>query len=242
MAHLITIGRVVLLFGAIGFLYSGNYWLTVASGLIIGITFLGDGLDGWVARRRGSTSKFGAVLDIAGDRVVENALWVVLADLQVIPIWVPLVVITRSFVVDAVRAAMLQEGQTPFGQSTMMRSSITQFLTASRWSRAYYGWSKAFAFVLLSWLVAWQLPGGNGAVLSAAYDITAFRGVVWFLTYSSVALCVIRGLPVLYDAVAYLREEQQQTVEQPTTDNTVVTRERPLSALAPERTKRGRPI
>src|SRR3546814_3442538 len=34
-----------------------------------------DGLDGWVARRRGETSVFGAVFDIAADRVVEAVLW-----------------------------------------------------------------------------------------------------------------------------------------------------------------------
>ena len=39
-------------------------------------------LDGWVARKRGSASTFGAVFDILGDRIVENALWVIFADLD----------------------------------------------------------------------------------------------------------------------------------------------------------------
>lgn len=205
MANLITIGRVVLLFIAIGLLYTDDYALIVTAGILIAITFVGDGLDGWVARRRGASSKFGAVLDIAGDRVVENALWVVFAHLQVIPIWIPLVVLTRSFLVDVVRSAMLQRGMTPFGETSMMRSPITYFLTAGRFTRAYYGWSKAFAFVLLAGLYAWEIDPGR--FLGAAYDVDVFRWIVWFLVYSSVAICVIRGLPVLYDAFAYFDEE-----------------------------------
>ncbi len=207
MANLITFGRIILLFVAVAMLYSDNYWLIFIAGIFIALVILADGLDGWVARRRGSTSDLGAVLDIAGDRVVENVLWVVFAHLQLIPVWAPLIVITRSFSVDVVRAAMLGRGMTPFGESTMMRSAFTQFLTSGRFSRAYYGWSKGLAFVLLAWMLAWETAPER--FLGSVYDVEVFRGIVWFIVYSSVAICVIRGLPVLYDAMYYFSEEEQ---------------------------------
>lgn len=207
MANLITFGRIILLFVAVAMLYSDDYWLIFFSGILIALVILADGLDGWVARRQGSTSELGAVLDIAGDRVVENVLWVVFAHLQLIPVWVPLIVITRSFSVDVVRAAMLSRGMTPFGDSTMMRSAFTRFLTSGRFSRAYYGWSKGLAFVLLAWMLAWELDPSK--FLGSVYDVEVFRGIVWFIVYSSVAICVIRGLPVLYDAMYYFRDEEQ---------------------------------
>ncbi|MEZ4569836.1 MAG: CDP-alcohol phosphatidyltransferase family protein [Thermomicrobiales bacterium] len=77
MANLITAGRILLLFVAVALLYSDTYLLIFLSGILIAVVILADGLDGWVARRRKSTSELGAVLDIAGDRVVENVLWVV---------------------------------------------------------------------------------------------------------------------------------------------------------------------
>jgi len=207
MANLITAGRIFLLFVAVALLYSDVYGLLVFSGVLIALVILADGLDGWVARRRGSTSELGAVLDIAGDRIVENVLWVVFAHLTLIPIWAPLVVITRSFSVDVVRAALLSRGMTPFGEKTMMRSSFTRFLTSGRFSRAYYGWSKGFAFVFLAWMHAWETHPER--FLDAAYGNELFRGVVWFIVYSSLAICVIRGLPVLYDALYYFRAEEQ---------------------------------
>lgn len=234
MANLITVGRVALLFGAIGMIYSRNYVLVVLAGIIIAIVFAGDGVDGWVARRRGSTSKLGAVLDIAGDRIVENALWVVFAHLQVIGVWIPLVVLSRSFTVDVMRSVALQHGKTAFGEETMARSKITHFLTASRFSRSYYGWSKALAFVFLTWMFAWQLPGADGRFLDVVYDHQVFRGVIWFLVYSSVAVCVIRGVPVLYDALYYLRDDVEPDTPAP--------RDRPMSSMTAERGERGTPI
>jgi CDP-diacylglycerol--glycerol-3-phosphate 3-phosphatidyltransferase len=208
MANLITIGRVLLLFVAIGMLYTRDYVVVVIAGLLIAAIFAGDGLDGWVARRRNSSSKLGAVLDIAGDRVVENVLWVVFAELQLVGVWAPLVVLTRSFVVDVMRSVALTEGKTPFGETTMMRSRITWFLTASRFSRTAYGWSKALGFVFLSWLFAWELPGADGRFLDTFFDVQAFRAAGWALVYASIALCVIRGLPVIYDALYYLQEDE----------------------------------
>lgn len=205
MANLITVGRVLLLFSAIAMLYTDNYVAIFVAGIIIAVVFAGDGFDGWVARKRGSTSKLGAVLDIAGDRVVENALWVVFAHLGTVGVWAPLVVLTRSFTVDVLRSVALAEGKTPFGDETMARSRLTWFLTASRFSRTAYGWSKALGFVFLAWLVAWRLPGADGRFLDTFYDQQAFRAVGWVLVYASVALCVIRGLPVIYDAMYYLK-------------------------------------
>ena len=124
--------------------------------LLIAIVFAGDGLDGYVARRRKSTSQFGAVFDIAGDRIVENALWVIFAELQLIPVWIPLLVLTRSFVVDGLRSISYAEGMTAFGERNMMRSELTEWLTAGRFMRTLYGYAKAFGFLFLTGLEAFR--------------------------------------------------------------------------------------
>lgn len=231
MANSITVGRVVLLFVATAMIYSHNYWMILVAGAMIGAIFAGDGLDGWVARRRNSSSKLGAVLDIAGDRVVENVLWVVFAEMQMVPVWAPLVVLTRSFVVDVLRSVVLAEGKTAFGDTTMARSRLTWFLTASRFSRIAYGWSKAIGFVFLAWMGAWRLPEADGRLLDLFLDYQAIRALGWLMVYSSVALCVIRGLPVIWDAMYYLRDAEEP---------------RPAareagSMLSTERTERGEP-
>ena len=209
MANIITIARLVLLFAVIALLYFGNVQVITLCILLLAVVFASDGLDGWVARRRGSTSQFGAMFDIAGDRVVENALWIIFADLDLIPVWVPLLVMTRGFLVDGLRAMSYSEGMTAFGEKNMMRSEITRWLTAGRFMRGLYGYAKALGFMFLTGLVAYRTLDTADTFLGTVYDVEAFRFVGWVLVWAAVALTVIRGLPVIVDALAIMMEQQR---------------------------------
>lgn len=202
MANLITIGRLILLFVIIALIYYGN--VTIITILMPAIAFVIalDGLDGWVARRRQSTSQFGAVFDIAGDRVVENALWVVFAHLHLVPVWVPLLVLTRGFIVDSLRSLSYSQGMTAFGDKNMMRSNFTEWLTAGRFMRGLYGYAKALGFVFLTGLEGYRHHDTTGTFLGALYDIDIFRFAGWVCVWGAVALTIVRGLPVIYDAAA----------------------------------------
>src|SRR5574337_634949 len=96
MANLITIIRVILLFVGIGFIYSRNIYGEMLAFWIIIFVIVMDWIDGYVARKSGKVTPFGAVLDIMGDRIVESSLWIVFAHIRLIPVWVPVVVIIRG--------------------------------------------------------------------------------------------------------------------------------------------------
>ncbi len=215
MANVITLGRVVLLFVSIALLYSGAYALALLATLLLLVVFASDAIDGIVARRRGSATVFGAVFDIAGDRVVENALWIVFADLGAIGVWAPLLVMTRGFLVDAVRSVALGAGRTPFGEKTMQRSAVTRFLTASRFMRALYGVAKLVAFTFLTGLIATRTPGERSDPLTRLYEQETFLVAGWFAVYLTLALTIVRGLPVLIDALPYLRSAEEVRTHEP---------------------------
>lgn len=202
MANLITIARLLLLFGAIAMIYWGSAGVILLAVPLVAIVFAGDGLDGYVARKRKSTSQFGAVFDIAGDRIVENALWVIFAELQLIPVWIPLLVLTRSFVVDGLRSISYAEGMTAFGAKNMMRSAITTWLTAGRFMRTLYGYAKAFGFLFLTGLEAYRHRDAPDSLIHQAYDWDPLQWAGWACVVVAVALTIIRGLPVIYDASA----------------------------------------
>ena len=202
MANLITIGRLVMLFIVIGLIYGGNVTVITLCMPAIGVVIALDGLDGWVARRRNSTSQFGAVFDIAGDRVVENCLWVVFAHLHLVPVWVPLLVLTRGFIVDGLRSMSYAEGMTAFGEKNMMRSELTRWLTAGRFMRTLFGYAKALGFVFLTGLEGYRHHDTAGTLLGSIYEVEILRLAGWICVWGAVALTVIRGLPVVYDAIA----------------------------------------
>ena len=209
MANLITIARLVLLFVVIAMIHYRPVDLALPSMILLGVVFAGDGLDGWVARKRGSTSPFGAVFDIAGDRIVETVLWVYFAWERVIPLWAPFLVIVRGGIVDALRAMSYVEGMTAFGEQNMMRSAFTRWLTAGRFMRGLYGYVKAAAFIFLTGWIGYLQPEAEGTWLKRIYDLGAVYWFGWVNVWLAIALTLIRGPPVVFDAMPYIRRGGQ---------------------------------
>lgn len=210
MANAITVGRLVLLFVVVYLIYHGNVQVIAACMFLLALVIAADGIDGWVARKRDETSTFGAVFDIAGDRIVENVLWIIFADLGLIPIWVPLLVISRGFIVDGLRSLSMQDGMTAFGDKNMMRSPLTTWLTAGRFMRGFFGYAKALAFVFLCGLEAWRHHDTHETFIGSLYGQDWYRYLGWGLVWAAVALTVIRGIPVVIDGLAYIREVDQR--------------------------------
>ncbi len=156
VANVITVSRVVLALFTLALLYlpATNTILWTAFGLTVFVIWA-DGLDGYFARKLNQSSKFGAILDIAGDRAVEMAYWIVFASLGWIAVWVPLLYLVRGTFVDALRSQASEQGYTAFGAKTMMQSPLGKFLVASNFSRFTYAVVKALAFCLI---IACHIP------------------------------------------------------------------------------------
>ncbi len=192
--------RVVLTFVVL-FLYSLPFGFAAAAVVLTVVVIAMDGLDGFLARRAGVADELGAVLDITGDRIVEHLFWIYFAVAGVIPVWVPLVIVTRSFAVDTVRGMALARGKTAFGSKTMMRTPVSRFLVSSRFMRTLYAVAKVAAFVLLGAVIAMD----KGAGASRALELTALG-----VALVTVAVNLLRGLPVLWDSRTFLRHRASE--------------------------------
>ena len=188
MANLITLGRTLLAFLVVAMLHWRTTGVYLTAVILTVTIILLDALDGYVARQRRECTKFGALADILGDRVVEMTYWIVFATFGWIPVWVAIIVAARGIVVDGIRSLALERGMTAFG---MMRSRLGWLLVSSRASRAMYGVGKAVAFSLVILL----FTPGLIAVLGGGLRTVAYAAV-----YFTVALCLIRGTPVLVEA------------------------------------------
>ncbi len=216
MANLITAARVVLLFITVGFIYLGwpqngqkgdPIWLLVATVLTL-VVFIADAIDGVVARARGEASELGAVIDIAGDRIVENAYWIVFAHLGLISVWFPLVQLTRSFTVDAFRTLALREGKTAFGETTMMQSKFGTWLAASRFNRGLYGSAKVVTFVWLLLQMALTVQISLDAQWAKNYGnlLSIMQTVGIILAVVTILYSLLRGAVVVWDSRRYLQK------------------------------------
>lgn len=192
MANLITTLRIVLVLVLVGLIYQLSPAWQLFNAILLIFIFILDGVDGYVAHKWNETSTFGAAYDVAADRVVENSMWIVFTHLGYTPVWVPIVFMSRGFVVDVIRTRVRLRGQTPF---SMMRGPVGRVLVAGRAMRFLYGGVKAAAF-------GWILLHRGGSELWPGWWSEwsiRFDAITQILVISAVTLCLVRGLPVIID-------------------------------------------
>lgn len=192
MANLITLLRLASVFviGAIA-LYADTSWQFLTPPLII-INILLDGLDGIVARIHKEDTVFGALFDIAADRIIEITLWMILAKLNIVPIWIALIYLTRGILVDSLRAPHARQGNMPF---SIVKTHLGKFLVASRTMRFASGLIKLVTFSWLFFIIpaasTWpEIFTANSILISWLNNI---------LIYTAVTICLARGLPVMLE-------------------------------------------
>lgn len=194
LANAITLSRLILLALAVALLYTAGPVPKLIAFVLTVIIIVMDGIDGMVARARGETSDLGAVMDIAIDRVVENVYWIVYAHLQLVPVWVALIVVSRGIITDAIRGYVLARGKTAF---EMMETPWARWLVSGRPMRAFYGGIKAVVFAALALFLALRewYPGAGW--------LEPLRLVLLALVLLTVATTVLRGAPVVYESRRY---------------------------------------
>jgi len=208
MANAITLARIPLLVLIVFLLFLGSPTVQVVTSFLVFILIMMDTLDGIVARRRHEEGMLGSKLDIAVDRIVELVLWVAYANLGLISVAIPIIVIIRGGLVDTVRSFSLIWGETSFG---MMQTKWGRRLVASGFMRSLYGLSKLVAFCLLA--LALGLMGlWQGTAKESVAEAIWLIAVV--LSWIAAAICIIRGAPVLIEARTWLKDLDDKVSEQ----------------------------
>ena len=195
MANLITLSRLILLMTVVVIAYTLPPVWNLLNVVLLILTFATDGFDGHIARKRNETSQFGAMFDIAADRIVEWTLWIVFVDLGLVPTWVLLVFVIRGVIVDAIRATQAAaHRQSPF---SMMASRLGRWLVAGKFMRISYAVLKAVAFC---WLML-SFPMPEIAPSFWQQWSTVIEAVSMTLILACVGVCIARGAPVIAEFV-----------------------------------------
>ena len=137
--NIITLLRFLLTFAVIG-LFGVHRNLDLMLIATILLLYALDTLDGYIARKRNETSKFGEAFDAVVDRIIENTFWIYFAVIGAIPVWVPIFVMARCFIKDS----RLQ----PF--FSFPKSGWTHVLTHSRISSILSCTTQMLAFTSLA--------------------------------------------------------------------------------------------
>jgi cardiolipin synthase (CMP-forming) len=109
--------RIILIPVFVAVYYAPDAWMLPSTrnwtGMwVFAVAAITDWLDGWLARRWGQTSAFGAFLDPVADKLMVAAALIILVWLDRAPAYLAIIIIGREIAISALREWMAQIGKT----------------------------------------------------------------------------------------------------------------------------------
>jgi CDP-diacylglycerol--glycerol-3-phosphate 3-phosphatidyltransferase len=138
-----------------------------------------DGLDGYLARRRGQITTMGTLLDPLADKLLITAAYITLVQLSpdIVNVWVAVIIIGREFLVSGLRSIASSAGFTieasDLGKFKMVVQivSVVAAILALHWTNWYFG-PFIFPVRLIAQMAIWFMVAVS--VISAVDYFAAF--------------------------------------------------------------------
>ena len=103
-----------------------TYWILNLIFIIASIT---DHLDGKIARKRNIITTFGKFADPLADKILVLATMLILVEMGKLPAWIPIIVLTREFIVSGYRLIAVQkQGQVIAANIWGILKTVTQMI------------------------------------------------------------------------------------------------------------------
>lgn len=82
----------------------------ILAGIVFIVASITDAVDGYVARKHGIVTNLGKFIDPLSDKILVVAALISLVELQRLPAWIVVIIVSREFIVSGVRMVAAAEG------------------------------------------------------------------------------------------------------------------------------------
>lgn len=130
--NLVTMGRVAIVPVVVLLLFNDGVVAARVAGALFIVAALADIFDGYLARKMGIESTFGAFMDPLADKLMVTSSLVMLIPLGRIPAWLVVLLISRELAVTGLRAIATSEGM------IIAASDLGKYKTAFQMSAISY--------------------------------------------------------------------------------------------------------
>ena len=155
------------------------------------VAALSDWLDGYLARKLHLVTTFGKLIDPLADKIAVSAAFIYLTAVQLCPIWVCILIISREFLVTGIRQIAQENG------------IIIAADNSGKWKTAF---QLAFCLAGLLFMTTEHMGGPSWAlVISEWWNPSGTIPVLYHVTlWGSVALTVWSGLFYCYGSRKFI--------------------------------------
>ncbi|MGJ8642052.1 MAG: CDP-diacylglycerol--glycerol-3-phosphate 3-phosphatidyltransferase [Luteolibacter sp.] len=188
LPNTITLSRLFLTAGFIGFIASDSTWGHLTALILFVVAAASDFLDGYLARKLNLVTPLGKLLDPLADKILVCSAFVLMSAKGICPVWITTLIIGREFLVTGLRQIAIEAGQ------VLAADNLGKWKTAFQLSYLIAG---------LIWLTLGTMENLN-PFLSFFQNLTRPWGEgAWLLPISlglAVALTVISGWNYLWSS------------------------------------------
>ncbi len=132
-----------------------TYTLWVITSIFI-LASITDKIDGYLARKYDQVTTFGKFLDPLADKILVLSAMVMLVEMARLPAWIPIIVLSREFVVSGYRLLAVEKGGEVIAASiwgkiktvTQVIAIIFAFIDINAFGKCFDGTLQGFALVL----------------------------------------------------------------------------------------------
>ena len=170
---------------------STAFWIMNIIFIVASIT---DKLDGYIARSRNQVTTFGKFLDPLADKILVLSALVILVEYGKIPSWIPIIVLSREFIVSGYRLIAVEKGGKVIAASIWGKlKTVTQMIGI------IFAFLDKFSFGEFIFRVSTQ---AEAQINSASIYMTTGQFVINIITTIVLTLSVIA---TIFSGINYLK-------------------------------------
>jgi CDP-diacylglycerol--glycerol-3-phosphate 3-phosphatidyltransferase len=154
-------------------------WGPWLAALVFTVLASTDAVDGYLARSRNEVTTFGKFIDPLADKLLVTAALVSLVELQRLPAWIAILIISREFIISGLRLVAVAEGKV---------------IAASMWGKlkTVFQIVAIIAFIVKDSTLFREVLGPTGEAL--------FQSVAWAVMGAAIALTLVSMFEYFYQA------------------------------------------
>jgi len=155
----------------------------IAASILFVLASITDGLDGYLARKRGQITTMGILLDTIADKIMVTAAFVALVayNPEVVKVWIVVVIIGREFLISGLRSIAASEGFTVSASELGKLKTVVQIVAvvsailAHRWDH----WQIGLIAIPVKWyaIAAIYFAALVAAISAVDYFIAFWRKI-----------------------------------------------------------------
>ncbi|HVZ82963.1 MAG TPA: CDP-diacylglycerol--glycerol-3-phosphate 3-phosphatidyltransferase [Terracidiphilus sp.] len=128
----------------------------IAAAVLFILASITDGLDGYLARKRGQITTMGMLLDPLADKIMVTAALIALVayNPDVVKVWIAVVIIGREFLISGLRGIAASEGFTIQASDLGKLKTVIQIVSvvAAILAHRWYDWTLGYLVIPVKWI------------------------------------------------------------------------------------------